>query len=264
MNEFYAQILNENTGPQLSQLEKYIENVNKLYFPRRDFRDPRIAQHIELLLHKYDHIDFALESAEYVEKFNELKLDHSWSNTETEEFMNWKDLDITVPKLSKKDLNIARILKEDCRGLSITISPPLSTCNDIDSWPNLLYNFSKISCPHVKSGFYFIEFNTDSKQRPHIHFYCNLHSYTKETVNRTRAYYTAIFKKKAFKANVACFRKPDISYGRDYLTAIDSSPKKQLLKERDRIFREKNSIPSYFQYDSSTEPINFIGGPPES
>lgn len=243
MQAFYDQILKADANAKISPLEKYIENVKKLYFPLDDYKSIEIRQHYEFLIRKYDNVDFAKEIRDYNIMFIETKSEQGWNDKEVKDFLEWKDL-LTVPKLSKQDFEISRILKANSFGLSITISPQ----GNLSTWRALLDKFQSIKCPHIRkgSGFYYIEFFTNghTEGRPHIHAYFKVEN-NKKTIARIRAYYTQIFKN---TANVAVFQKKDISYGLGYLTAKDSSPAKQAMKLRDAAFRLENGIDSIFHY----------------
>ena len=244
MQAFYDKILKSHDNAKISPLEKYIENVKKLYFPLDDYKSIEIRQHYEFLIRKYDNVDFAKEIRDYNILFIETKTEQGWNDKEVKDFIEWKDMGITVPKLSKSDFEISRILKANSFGLSITISPQ----GDMSTWLSLVAKFKSIKCPHIPkgSGYWYIEFFTNGapQGRPHIHFYCKVEN-DKKTIARTRAYYTQIFKG---TANVAVFQKKDISYGLGYLTATESTPAKQAMKVRDSRFRLDNDIPDIFHY----------------
>lgn len=237
------EIYNEMKTPLIPPILKARIMAEQYYKDFHSYDYKPIREHVSLMFKAIEENEINLLKAqkEYEE---DLKNGH---DVRLHEYTDQYDWDKLINNEYNDYIRARNI--EQCDGFTICISPKAGTI----TYKELIELTMKAEkCPLIKSFFFYIEFYTNGSpegNKPHIHLYGLPVKQTHKIRNSIRSYMVAMFKKYKPNINIQLTRKKDITYGREYIRAPESTPEKQALKNKDAEARLDLGIEDYYTYN---------------
>lgn len=251
MDEFNKRIENSlNVVVSKEDLKKsYLKSLDELYPNIHSYKNKDALEHYRLLSLREPSIPNLTDYEKtglWMEQTSMPKHPNYIPALRNQDYEGWEEA-FYKPELSclltRKDKQIAGLIKSHCKGVMICLSPKTDYYPTIQSFMDRV---AKINCKQIETAKYYFEINTKNGKRMHCHMYAKMKKGSKR--NSLRSYFKSRFPYMIItddpeKSSALKF-KPDITYGwEEYLTGLASDEKKQELKSLDYQWREDNNIP---------------------